>query len=103
MSEDAERLARMEEKLTNLVEDIKEIKSNSSSLINTMSTMHKDYVPRKELEEKLNNIEEKVGENTQDIKELRQKINSRPPWSISIIITSLSTITVGLIVYVVTK
>ncbi|GIM47715.1 hypothetical protein DNHGIG_32640 [Collibacillus ludicampi] len=102
MIEDVERLARMEEKLTNLIEDIKEIKSYSNSLIKTMSTMHIDYVPRKELEEKINNLEEQVDEKTQDIKELRRKINSRPSWVISILITSLSTITVGLIVYIIT-
>ncbi len=38
-----------------------------------------------------------------DVKQIKDALNSRPSWATSIIITALSTICVGLVVFVVTK
>ena len=56
----------------------------------------------KPLGERVASLEEGFTNVCQDIKEIKDKLLGRPSWAVSVIITLLTTLCVGLMVYVVT-
>jgi tetrahydromethanopterin S-methyltransferase subunit A len=103
---EVERFVRVEEKLNHMAEDMNEIKSTFSTLVKTLGSMHRDYVPRAELEEKFKSIATDIATVEKDMEKVDAKVTElgkRPSILTSVAFTIMSSLIVGLIIFVLTK
>jgi predicted RNase H-like nuclease (RuvC/YqgF family) len=106
---DGERLVRLEEQIGAMRGDMQEIKASISTFLTTFASLHKDYVPREEIEkqmelesERMDKLEKAIGTNSAQIEELRQKWWERPTWLITWTFTIGGSLISGLIIGMVT-
>jgi len=106
---DGERLVRLEEQISGIGRDMAEVKNSIAAFLTSIGNMHKDYVPREEIEKQselhakqVDELELAIRKNSGDIIELREKWLSRPTWGVTMTFTGGGALIVGLITYVLT-
>lgn len=104
-----ERLVRLETQIEAMRSDLAEIKSNIGAFLTAFGNMHKEFIPRVELEkqmaldmERMNKLETAIEQNAKEIGLLENKWWGRPPWWLTLIFTTGGGMLAGLVVGIVT-
>jgi predicted RNase H-like nuclease (RuvC/YqgF family) len=115
---EGERLARMEEQILGMREDVSEMRTTVTAFITQQAELTKslpvDYVPRREVDQREAVLTKEIADLQTDVDDLdtrlqkvEKEVESRPSWFMAIMLTSISTVATGLIVglgvYVLTK
>lgn len=116
-NDEALKIARIEEKVDHMSQDVKDIKTNFGILLDKLATLHdkianlhKEYMTRTEAEDKMDNLEERLEATEKELKKIKEEtipslrlaLQKRPSWGVALTITALVGLCIGLGTFIVT-